>query len=270
MAMAELSLDDMKRVLAKGESAFVVEILETLGSTPRDFGARMLVCAQDIFGTIGGGSAEWVAVQSARDFIAGAPAKTGERITLGPEIDQCCGGTIDVSYRLLTPEVYADCQHGFNIASPTKALIFGAGHTGIALANALLPLGFEIEIIDSRSEFCKNESNYEINCLALPEQAVRNAQKGSIFIVTTHDHSLDFLITAEALERNDAKYVGMIGSQTKRSVLKGWMKENGYDPRSSDPLFCPIGGTGIRSKQPEFIAAMCIAEILLTLEQAKT
>ncbi len=49
----------------------------------------------------------------------------------------------------------------------------------------------------------------------------------SAFVVLTHEHALDFLISAEALQRDDAAYVGMIGSKTKRAGFKSWMVDNG-------------------------------------------
>ncbi len=88
----------------------------------------------------------------------------------------------------------------------------------------------------------------------------------SIFIITTHDHSLDFLITAEALAKGNAKYVGMIGSPTKRAVLKSWLKENDYDAASIANLHCPLGGNKVKNKQPEIIAALTVAEILEAIE----
>ena len=56
---------------------------------------------------------------------------------------------------------------------------------------------------------------------------VRDAPAGSAFVVLTHDHALDFLIVAEALKREDAAYVGMIGSKTKKATFRSWYPEDG-------------------------------------------
>ena len=156
-----------------------------------------------------------------------------------------------------------------NEHSPTSVFIFGAGHTGLALANGLAQIGqaaFKVQIVDTRTEYEAAIKTHDLRCLALPEEAVRTAPAGSIFIITTHDHSLDFLITAQALLRADAAYVGMIGSKTKRAVLKSWMDDNDYDGASIEKLHCPIGGDKVRNKQPEIIAAMTVAEILREIE----
>ena len=45
--------------LARGEAAVLVTIAATRGSTPREAGARMLVTATKVCGTIGGGRLEF-------------------------------------------------------------------------------------------------------------------------------------------------------------------------------------------------------------------
>lgn len=265
--MAELTDEQLEYALESGEPYFLVQVKTTTGSTPRDAGALMLVGQSDISGTIGGGSAEWVAVQRVREFIKGAAFNNCETITLGPEIDQCCGGTIEVVYAPLTKDSMNSAVDQISGNEHQQVIIFGAGHTGIALANALGILGMSVTIVDTRPEYRSKFPDHDILCLALPEKAVREAREGVVFIVTTHDHSLDFLITAEVLTRKDATYIGMIGSKTKRAVLKSWMGDNGYDATSADALFCPIGGSDVKNKQPEVIAAMCVAEILRAIDQ---
>jgi xanthine dehydrogenase accessory factor len=267
--MSELTVQHIDKVLAEQNRFYFVQVLEAKGSTPRNAGAMMIVGRDEIYGTIGGGSAEWVAIMAARGFIDGAEFIERQIITLGPEIDQCCGGTLDVSYRLVDKNLREEVLLSIDKKNPVSVFIFGAGHTGLALANALSQIGevaFKVQIIDTRTEYEQTITGHNFRCLAVPEEVVRNAPKGAVFIITTHDHSLDFLITAEALARGDAKYVGMIGSKTKRAVLKSWMGESDYDPKSSEKLHCPIGGTGVKRKQPEIIAVMTVAEILTALE----
>jgi xanthine dehydrogenase accessory factor len=91
---------------------------------------------------------------------------------------------------------------------------------------------------------------------------VRDAAPGSVFVVLTHDHGLDFLIAQEALARGDAAYVGMIGSKTKRATFKSWLDDMGYDTGLLDGLTMPIGGADVDDKRPEVIAALTAAEIV--------
>jgi hypothetical protein len=64
---------------------------------------------------------------------------------------------------------------------------------------------------------------------------VRAAPPGSAFVILTHDHALDFLLSAEALGRGDAAYVGMIGSATKRAAFRAWCRRQG-GPRPATDL----------------------------------
>ena len=82
----------------------------------------------------------------------------------------------------------------------------------------------------------------------------------------THDHALDFLIVAEALERDDAAYVGMIGSKTKKATFRNWyLREAGGNEADFARLVSPIGGDRVADKRPAVIAALAAAEILTAL-----
>jgi len=80
-------------------------------------------------------------------------------------------------------------------------------------------------------------------------------------VVLTHDHALDFLITKEALARNDAAYVGMIGSKTKKATFHSWFIKQGGSEGDFERLVSPIGGEYVRDKRPEVIATLTSAEI---------
>ena len=78
----------------------LVTVAEVRGSAPREPGARMVIAPDGGFrGTIGGGELEWQAIGVARDALScDTPAATLSLLTLGPDLGQCCGGSV----RLLT------------------------------------------------------------------------------------------------------------------------------------------------------------------------
>jgi len=150
--------------------------------------------------------------------------------------------------------------------------VMGAGHVGRALANQFQHLPVRCILVDTRPEeveLCT--ANVEARVSAIPEADIWSAPAGSAFIVLTHDHGLDFLLTSAALERQDAAYVGMIGSATKRVKLRNWAHKN-CDGQSIEHLKCPIGASGSRDKRPSVIAAFVVAEVMaeLTSETAAT
>lgn len=81
--------------IAAGDPAVLVTVAEAKGSTPRESGAKMLVRAGDIVGSIGGGQLELLAIDAARGMMAGRAAKPDlMRYSLGPDLGQCCGGAV--------------------------------------------------------------------------------------------------------------------------------------------------------------------------------
>jgi xanthine dehydrogenase accessory factor len=81
--------------IAAGEPAVLVTVAEAKGSTPRESGAKMLVRAQGIVDSIGGGQLELLAIDAARSMIAERAKQPGlMRYSLGPDLGQCCGGAV--------------------------------------------------------------------------------------------------------------------------------------------------------------------------------
>ncbi len=236
--------------------AIWVTIVSAKGSTPREAGATMVVDADGTQGTIGGGRLEFDAISTAREMLHKGETAANRSVSLGPQISQCCGGHVVLAF---TPHEPRSAPLG------RKPLhIFGGGHVGRALVSAFAPLPFDITVIEPRADFLLGfANNVQTKLLAAPEAAVRSAPSGTCFIVTTHEHSLDFLIVEEVLRRGDAAYIGMIGSVTKRSVLENRLRNAGIDPA---PLVCPIGAGGIGDKRPEVIAAFTAPEVLAAVK----
>lgn len=235
-----------------------IRIIATQGSTPRDAGAEMVVTPDGLIGTIGGGQAEYMAIDRARVMLAKAEDFAEMSIPLGPEIGQCCGGRLELHLNRIT-------------AIPPQpprpqVLVLGAGHVGRALARALTLLPLDVMLIDQRAaELEQADPSVTTRLTPLPEIDIRAAPAGSAYVVLTHDHALDFVLTAEALRRGDAAYVGLIGSATKRRRFERFARLEGVNPAF---LTCPIGHGFAPDKRPEYIAAFAAAEIAAVLSQA--
>ena len=79
----------------QGEACVLVTIIEERGSTPRNAGSKMVVTAERIFETIGGGHLEYKAMEMAREMLASRSQDTRlERFSLGASLGQCCGGVV--------------------------------------------------------------------------------------------------------------------------------------------------------------------------------
>ncbi len=257
-----------------GQSNAVAAVTVTLakGSTPRDTDAWMLVSPNATFGTIGGGQLEYMAIDTARALLAGDRDRQTMDIPLGPEIGQCCGGRVTLQVARLDRIARAAFVERIDaeLAARPPVYIFGAGHVGHALAAALGLLPLRPVLVDTRPEALQAAADgVEIALVALPEAIVREAEPGSGFVVLTHDHALDFLIAKEALMRGDARYVGMIGSRTKRISFERWYIDETGGKGGLAPLICPIGATDCADKRPEVIAGFVAAQIMEHLSDAK-
>lgn len=92
--------------IENGAPVVLVTVAEAKGSTPREAGTKMLVRADDIVGSIGGGQLELLAIDAARRLLAeGATLPALVQHALGPDIGQCCGGAVRL---LLEPLSAAD------------------------------------------------------------------------------------------------------------------------------------------------------------------
>lgn len=258
--------EDIRDFLSRERACVLVEVASAAGSTPRDTDAWMLVSKDRTFATIGGGQLEFMAIDHARKLVQGAKADLRLAIPLGPEIGQCCGGRVALSFKKVDADTRATLieRSDDEIAHRPHVYIFGAGHVGNALAMALSHVPLRTVLVDTREHelSAADVPGIETCLTAMPEAVVRDAPPGSAFVVLTHDHALDFLIATEALGREDASYVGMIGSKTKRATFKNWLSREVNRPELFGRLVCPIGGTVVKDKRPPVIAALAAAEIM--------
>ncbi len=234
------------------QAAVLVTVLVAKGSTPREAGAKMVVSAEGIAGTIGGGNLEHQCEAAARAMLAeGADGVHTRDFPLGPELGQCCGGHVSVLFEIIRPP-------------RLHVALFGAGHVGKALVKLLADLPCRVTWIDSRPEALPANLPATVVPLRItqPAQAVDALPAGTVVVIMTHDHQLDFDIAAAALRRPDLRAVGLIGSDTKRARFSGRLLRQGLLREEIDRLICPIGLPGIEGKEPAVVAVSVAAQLL--------
>jgi xanthine dehydrogenase accessory factor len=264
----------MRRSLQDDLFVALVHLAAVRGSSPREEGALMGVTIEGaFFGSIGGGTLEFRAQQEAALALAalrkgGKPRSARFAWALGPEMGQCCGGSVDVVVTTFTLNEIALIDAYFQDAvsgdERARLLLFGAGHVGRALVMALAPLPFHVSWIDSRPEAfpAAIPANVIDRNIADPVEEVARAPSSASILVMTHDHALDLAITAAALSRDDLPFVGLIGSATKRARFERRLRELGVREARIASLVCPIGLPGIEGKEPAVIAASVAAQLL--------
>ncbi|GGC93898.1 xanthine dehydrogenase accessory protein XdhC [Undibacterium terreum] len=272
--------------LPRERHAVLVSITDAAGSTPRTTGSRMLVTPHSQCDTIGGGHLEWKALAMARLWlaepvvasVAGAAciART-ERLALGPSLGQCCGGVVHIALERLdqmSDAEYAAKLLQFQQLQPKlpHLYLFGAGHVGAALVQVLAQVPCRISWVDERDHLfpASLPGNVETEDTDVPEAVIANAEAGSYFLVMTHHHGLDLILSEHILRRTDAAWFGLIGSKTKRVNFERRLQERGIAAGRLQDMVCPIGMPGISGKEPGVIAVAVAAQLLQLWSEART
>jgi xanthine dehydrogenase accessory factor/xanthine dehydrogenase large subunit len=249
----------------QSEPAILVEIVEALGSTPREAGALMLVTADAIAGTIGGGELEHRAILRAREALAGEPLPERLDLPLGPALAQCCGGHVTLRLRQLAPAerpTLAERLAAWHAALP-RVVLFGAGHVGEAVVASLAPLPCRVLWLDSRPGQLPADAPGLVETREIADPAGFATAPGDLVLVMTHSHPLDLAIVEAVLRRGSFAWLGLIGSATKRRRFE---RQLGAVGLSVERLVCPIGLAAITGKAPAVIAASVTAQLLVVME----
>ncbi|MDE2277721.1 MAG: xanthine dehydrogenase accessory protein XdhC, partial [Burkholderiales bacterium] len=233
-------------------------------SVPREPGTRMLVAADEVLGTIGGGHLELRAIEDARRLLREPGAPVLQQIALGPALGQCCGGALQLRLALLADAAVDPAQ--WLLPAPRFHLqLYGAGHVGRAIATLLAGVPCRVQWIDEReSEFPAAPPPPHIQrlCVEPAEAEVATAPPGAFYLVLTHSHDLDLALTRAILARGDFGFFGLIGSATKRARFEHRLRERGCAPALIERIACPIGLPGIAGKEPAVIAVAAVAQLL--------
>ena len=241
------------------------KIINTEGSVPRESGDFMLINKKDIYGSIGGGHLELLVINKAKDLLINKIRKNEIlNIPLGPGIGQCCGGYVQIqlSHHINGKESIAK-EHNYNMAND-NLFIFGAGHIGQALSLKSLDLNFNVHLIDSRKDFLFMNEYKDIDYIFAdkPWELIKNLSPNSYYLILTHNHDYDFKIINELLFSNSFKFIGLIGSKTKKNRFSSRLINNGHNKNLTDLIECPVGLNIKHTKEPNEIAISIIAKLI--------
>lgn len=242
----------------RGEGFVLMTVVSAKGSTPRDAGAKMLLrpgARRELWvGTVGGGQFEHLVMADAERYLASGACGV-ERYVLGADADQCCGGVMEVFFEAHRPGA--------------RVVVFGAGHVSRELVRLLEPAGLDVVVVDDRAEWNAAERFPRARRVVSFEEGVRLAcERGeeTIALVMTCSHDTDFELLRELLKR-PPRFVGLIGSRSKRACLFGRLVASGIDEEVVKRVNCPIG-VGDTGKEPALVAVSIAAQVLMEARKA--
>jgi len=268
--MSQALIDGLIERLARGPTV-LVSVEATQGSVPREVGAWMAVFGDALLGTVGGGHLELEAIDLAHRALAGEPLEPLRRFALGPSLGQCCGGVMHLRFERLQAADAATLRARLEAAADAQRLpvaLFGGGHVGQAIVQALLPLPVRVQWIDSRDEVFPAGLPRWINTehSAPVQAAVADLAAQSRVLIMSFSHAEDLDIVAACLqrqrERADLPFVGLIGSKSKWASFRQRLEARGFSSAELAHVRCPIGVPGVVGKEPEVIAAAVAAQLM--------
>lgn len=241
----------------------IVTLAGVRGHSPRNAGAKMIVSAAGVHGTVGGGNLEATTIARAREMIearAGEPALMV--IPLNDKVRteygrQCCGGEVTI---MLEP-----------VRVPPTVAVFGVGHVGIELARILSRHEIELFLVDSRADMLAGErlapvldgpATVEVRNAPVPESVLAELPAAAHVVIMTHDHAEDIALCDSALRRSDLASIGLIGSSAKWARFSKQLLAEGHAESDLARIGTPIGRRDIAGKDPAAIAVGVAAELI--------
>ncbi|HWD78595.1 MAG TPA: xanthine dehydrogenase accessory protein XdhC [Kribbella sp.] len=262
----------VQRLRARREAGVLVTVLSVRGHAPREAGAKMVVAADNVWGTVGGGNLEALGVERSRSMIADG-ATTPEVLTAALSDKapyqhgvQCCGGEVQL---LLEP-----------LPVVPSVAIFGVGHVGLELARILARHDLELHLVDSRADQLTDERLSVLddavaqvhvhNVPVLPELVVGELPPGTHAVIMTHDHAEDAALCDAAIRNDQLATIGLIGSSAKWTRFQRKLAEDGNPPEAIARITTPIGLPDLPGKQPAVIAVSVAGWLLQRFTEQAT
>lgn len=149
--------------------------------------------------------------------------------------------------------------------------IYGAGHVGRAVVEALSLLDFEVHWFDLDFARFPVERKHDVRYIASGNlvACVPETPRDAYHLVMTFSHTLDEALVRALIQRGDTEYVGMIGSKTKAARFRQKFVRDGLASEQIARLVSPIGIAGLTGKAPAVIAASVAADLLQRRQAAE-
>jgi xanthine dehydrogenase accessory factor len=237
-----------------GKRVAMISIVETVGSTPRKTGAKMLVTDKlELYGTIGGGCVEADVIFAAREVLRTLRPKLVKvdiKSKNAAELDMLCGGEATFFVEPILPDM--------------QLLICGGGHISKALARVCEGLEFKIVVVDDRPQFANEERFPQAaQTASTPYEKLTEAVRvdaHTYCVVVTRGHSGDEVCLRQLI-KTDAPFIAMVGSRAKWAALRRNLLEQGCTEEQISRV-CTPAGLDIGSITPEEIAVSIAAQLI--------
>ncbi len=272
ISSTEALLEALRGELAAGRPAVLVSVMAWRGSVPRKDSPRALFLADGRqLGTVGGGC-----VDGAARALALRALTQGGRVADSIELDGedadaaglVCGGALEFEAERFDAGAAALARVEALLADPAsrapRLYLLGGGHVGLAIARFADATGWRVRVHDDRPEYADAErfpfaearlTGPLAAVAAWPPPAASDA-----VVIATRGHHLDLAALRWAV-RQEAGYLGLLGSARKRALLEATLRREGAPAAALARLSSPIG-LAIGALSAEEIALAAVAELV--------
>ncbi|HPA01895.1 MAG TPA: XdhC family protein [Chiayiivirga sp.] len=285
--MDEALFTRLAQRMDEGAAVVLASVIQTRGATPRKPGARMLVEADRIQFSVGGGAMEARVIAAARALLERADqnAELAIDLTGRPGSAGICGGSMRIALRrwqgvddrTLARAIAGALAAGETLELPGEALgaqdaapqrlrprarllILGAGHCGHALAELAERVDFEVWLADSRPE-CFPPGRYATaTCIDASPASLHRATvtaRDRYLVLLSRDYPTDVAALA-ALAGVDCAFLGMMGSRNRIAQVRAALPQHAA---WLEGLVAPVG-LAIGDETPHEIAVAILAQLI--------
>ena len=265
MAAPSAFYNQLAALEREGAGFVLVVLVEALGSTPQDTGAKMLVTPAGLhLGTVGGGRVEAKAIAVAQEMLAGGGAQPRfVNWSLKGDVGMTCGGSV---------KLYFEPHPAGGAGAAWPIWIFGAGHVVQALVPVLAPLDCALTVVDPRREWLDRlprAANARYLQSDAPESLVPEMPDHAFLLCLTRGHASDRPVLQRALAERSFPYIGVIGSAAKAKILQKEMTAAGLPAKRAKEFHCPVG-LDFGNNDPREIALSIAAQLLAERDRLKS
>lgn len=285
-----------------GRSVAIATVVSAWGSAPRRAGAQMLIDDTGaVVGSVSGGCVEGEVIAAALAMLENPAAASGNTLqfdvadNVAWRVGLACGGRIAVLLLAVRPGGFAperlaetlaatdstldldeqgarparpECEPGvgtlrLHYGPAPRLAIIGAAHIAQHLAPIVRMLGFDVTVIDPRSQFATAE---RFPGIALdtrwPDEALAAwlPDASSAVVALTHDPKLDDPALMAAL-RSEAFYIAALGSRKTQTARLERLTAVGFDAQTLARIHGPAG-LSIGAATPAEIAVSIAAQLI--------
>jgi xanthine dehydrogenase accessory factor len=242
-----VSVRDLAREVAAVDAhrRAVVEVLVVRSPLPAiSLGARMLVWADAVAGSLGSPDVDVRATAAARERIS-------HRDAARVEIETALG-RVELFLAVHRPA--------------PDLVIFGAGHIALPLARLGAMLGYRVTVADDRPAFATRErfpdAAHVIRADFSDPLGAVTVGRDTHLVLVTRGHRHDYQVLRDLLARDEQPaYIGMVGSQRRVRAAFEQLVREGIQASRLAAIFAPIG-LDIAAETPEEIALAIAAELV--------